>query len=227
MNVGKKFDSIQFEIGSYKAIVVFEKGLRDAVPLVHEGLLKASSLLKSKNDIVVTLSSTDDKFIGDAMGGVSGYTSNDHSLSVSINPATPGWKDFLAPTIAHEFSHVVRFQKVSGKENSTILGSLAFEGLAQCFEEAVTGNLRPWSKVLDKEQAMETWIKIREILNANSRDFYNRLFIKKDDPEFRHWSGYSLGYIIVKMRIDELGRKPDWEDLTGRSPAELVGKGLS
>ena len=226
MDVGKRFDSTQFEIEGYKAIVAFEKGLEDAAALIHEGLHRATALLKSKNDIVIIVSSTGDKFIGEEMGGVSGYTPNDHSISISINPSALGWKDFVISTIVHEFNHVVRFQKVSGKENGTILGSLALEGLAQCFEESITGTARPWSKAVSAKEAEEAWNKVKDKLDISSRDFYTRLFIKKDDPEFRHWTGYAIGYLIVKLRIEELGGKPDWEILTSMSPAELIGKGL-
>lgn len=133
----------------------------------------------------------------------------------------------MISTDAHEFNHVIRFQKINAEESSTVLGSLALEGLAQCFVEDMTGDLRPWSKALDREHAMEVWEKIKEKLDVSSMDFYNRLFLKKDDPEFRHRSGYALSYLVVKTRIIGLGGKPDWEDLTGMPSATLISKGMS
>lgn len=86
MDGGKRFDSAQFAINDYKVITVFEKALEAAVPLIHEGLQKASALLKSRNDIIITLSSTNEKLVQEEMDSVNGYTPNSHSIFLMINP---------------------------------------------------------------------------------------------------------------------------------------------
>jgi uncharacterized protein YjaZ len=224
-NEGRRLGFEQLEMSNFKVLVTYEKELEDAVSLVKEGMAKSEKLLISRNDIAVILSTNEDTFIRDRMDGVFGFTRNDFVISISINTGAHSWRDFVAQTIAHEYNHAVRFQRMSGRERSGIGAGIAFEGLAQCFEEAATGKVRPWSTALNMDQAKEVWQKITDRLDDNSVDLYNRLFISPDDKEFALWSGYALGYLIIKERLKE-GGNTDWERLVDMDSKSLIGKGL-
>ena len=226
MGSGRRLGITHLEMSNFDVFVTYEKGLEDAVPLIQEGIAKSEKLISSKNDIAVMLSANEDTFIRDRMDGVFGFTRKDFSISISINTGSNSWKDFVAQTAVHEFNHTVRLQKMFGRERSGIGVGIAFEGLAQCFEEAVTGQVRPWSKALDMEHAREVWQKIKDRLDDNSIDLYNRLFISSNDREFALWSGYALGYLIIKERIKEYGNSADWERLMDTASESLISKGL-
>ncbi len=200
--------------------MVYEKSLQKAVPLIEDGLLEASKLLNTENDIIINVSSTEDKFVGDKMGGVIGFTPNGHTFFLSINESTNNWVKFIAGNVAHEFNHAVRLQRVHQKSH-TLLNSLVFEGLAQCFEEQITGLTRPWSKAITRVKAQAIWMKLKKRLNVESMDLYNGLFIGQNDKEFPHWSGYTIGYLIVKERLHELGK--DWNDIMSMKLEVLMG----
>ena len=216
----------ELEMSNFKVLVTYEKELEDAVSLIKEGILRSEKLISSRNDIAVILSTDEDTFIRDRMDGVFGFTRNDFTISISINTESSSWKDFVVQTAAHEFNHIVRFQKMFGRERNCIGAGIAFEGLAQCFEEAVTGHVRPWSKALNRDQAKEVWQKIKDRLDDNSVDLYNRLFINSNDKEFALWSGYALGYLIIKEKITELGKDMDWEELMDMDSKTLISNGL-
>ena len=216
----------ELEMSNFKVLVTYEKELEDAVSLIKEGILRSEKLISSRNDIAVILSSDEDTFMRDRMDGVFGFTRNDFTISISINTESSSWKDFVAQTAAHEFNHIVRFQKMFGRERNCIGAGIAFEGLAQCFEEAAMGQLRPWSKALNRDQAKEVWQKIKDRLDDNSVDLYNRLFINSNDKEFALWSGYALGYLIIKEKITELGKDMDWEELMDMDSKTLISNGL-
>ena len=225
-NVGRKLGFVQLEMSNFRVLVTYEKELEDAVSLVKEGMAKSEKLLISRNDIAVIMSTNEDTFIRDKMDGVFGFTRNDFLISIGINTGADSWRDFVAKTIAHEYNHVVRLQRMSGRERSSIGVGIVFEGLAQCFEEAVTGQVRPWSTALNKDQAKEVWQKIKDRLDDNSTDLYNRLFISPNDKEFALWSGYALGYLIIKERLKEGGNSTDWERLMNMDSKSLIGGGL-
>ena len=223
---GRRLGFMQLEMNNFKVLVTYERELVDAVSLVREGILKSEKLLSSRNDLVIMLSTNADTFIRDKMDGVFGFTRNDFSISISINTESNLWREFVAQTTAHEFNHAVRFQKMFGRERSGIGVGIVFEGLAQCFEEAATGQVRPWSKALDIDQARAVWQKIKDRLDDNSVDLYNRLFISPNDKEFALWSGYALGRLIIKERLNEYGSSTDWEKLMNMDSKSLISRGL-
>ena len=218
--VGKHFDVIQFKLGGNKCILTYEKALLKAVPLVKEGLLKSSKLLSTKNDLIINVSSTKSKFVKNDMDGVTALTMNGYTMFLSINENAAKWRQFLAGTVAHEFNHAIRFQRIDQKDR-TLLNNIVSEGLAQCFEYQLTGSLRPWSTAITRDQARTIWVKLKEKLDVESRDMQDRIFIKQKDKEFPHWSGYTVGYLLIKKRLEEL--KMDWEKVMCMKSKVIIG----
>lgn len=222
-NIDKRFDVIQFKLGGYKCILTYEKGLLKAVPLVKEGLLKSSKLLSTKNDLIINVSSTKNKFVKNNMDGVTAFTMNEYTMFLSINKNANKWRRFLTGTVVHEFNHAIRFQRI-GQSDKTLLNNIVSEGLAECFEYQLTGSLRPWSTAITRDQAQAIWVKLRKRRDLESRDLYERLFLKQDDKEFPHWSGYTIGYLIIGKRLDEMGK--GWDKVMDMKSKVLLGDGV-
>lgn len=100
------------------------------------------------------------------------------------------------------------------------------ESEGKSIDFTIKGQVRPWSKALDMEHAREVWQKIKDRLDDNSIDLYNRLFISSNDREFALWSGYALGYLIIKERIKEYGNSAYWERLMDTDSKSLISDGL-
>ena len=222
----KNFTVMQSRIGSRKAIIICQRELKPTLPLARTSLSKAAAKLQTSNDIILMISTTSDKFVSESMQGVSGFTHNDHTISILVNTESNKWKEAMGGTIAHEFNHVVRFQGTAMAQDRSLRASLAFEGLAQCFEEEMTGKLKPWSTAINENQAKAIWKRIKGSLDSESRDLYTDLFIRKDAKRFPHWAGYALGYLIVKKTLAKNAKK-GWKWAITASPKELIGSRFS
>ncbi len=218
---GKRFGVSRFKVGSHACIVVYEIRVGDALPYIKHGAMKASKLLTTENDIIVTVSYSDDNFVKRKMDGVNGFTSNGYALWLGINTGSPDWRESVEGTVIHEFNHAIRFQRTRKTRNLNLADRLALEGLAQCFAEELTGVTRPWSDAISEAEAKRVWDKIKGKLDVKSRDLSFRIFLNNDDKEFPHWSGYTISYLIIKKRLKELKGK-DWNEVIGKSSKALM-----
>ena len=222
IGANRHFGVIQLNFDAHKCIIVYEEGLQKAVPLVKEGLLKSSKLLSTKNDLIINVSSTKNTFIKNDMGGVTAFTMNEYTMFLSINENATKWRHFLIGTVAHEFNHLIRFQRI-GQSDKTLMNNIVAEGLAQCFEYQLTGSLRPWSTAITRNRARVVWAKLKRKLNHESRDLYERLFLKRNDKEFPHWSGYTIGYFLMEKRLGK--SEKDWEKVMSMKSKTIIGDG--
>jgi uncharacterized protein YjaZ len=103
--------------------------------------------------------------------------------------------------------------------------TIAFDGLAQCFETEVCGKRPPYAASLSAQQARKTWKLIEDNLNSLDEDLYRRIFFARNDKEVPTWAGYRISFMIVsRMRKrSRLG----WNELMGLSSEEIVGSGIS
>ena len=219
----KKFRVAQSKLGTNKGLIIYEENLQEAVPLIKLGLHKSSKLLHTNNDVIIDASILNDKFIKNRMEGVSGFCPNPYMLSIRINPKALNWKSHVVGVISHEFSHMVRFQRIV-KEKYTILDYLAMEGLAQCFETQITGFVRPYSKALTDKEARIVWRKVKKIMHKSGKDLYRRVFLERKDKVFPHWSGYTISYLILNERLHNM--KSSWDEIIGMDAKSLIGDGL-
>ena len=77
----KRFIVAKSRIGNLEAIIVCQRELKLGIPLAMTALSKAATKLQTRNDIVLLISTTSDKFVSESMQGVSGFTHNDHTIS--------------------------------------------------------------------------------------------------------------------------------------------------
>ena len=223
-DVGRHFEVSQLKIGNYKIIINYEMNLQKTIPFLKKGLLMASKLLKIESDMVVIASSTQDEFVKDRMGGITGYTPNAYTLFLTINVKSR-WKKYIIGTVAHEFNHAIRFQRIKSTRYFTLRDSLVLEGLAQCFEEDSAGTIRPWSTAITNSQAQKTWAKLNGKLDIKSRDLYYRVFLSPDDKEFPHWAGYTIAYLILRKKLKRL-KIANWNKIMNMSSELLIEDGL-
>lgn len=119
----------------------------------------------------------------------------------------------IKQTIIHEYNHLAFFfyQKIFRKKYKwRIIDSLIMEGLAQNFEENIL-KIRPiYSKVLSQSNAFNLLKNIKNELYKFDRKFYESLFF--GSKKFKRWSGYTIGYFIVKKFIKQ-NKNLNWKDL--------------
>ena len=202
-----------------------EKFLSEVKPVVKKTLERCEKFLKPKRKYFVVISPTYDTFVKTEMGGSSGNTDDvGKNMFVSVNTENKEWKRSFIGSVSHEFNHIVRLQS-AGKNffKFSIAEMIALDGLAQCFEEDMSGYKAPYSNAITISEAKRLWKKIKSKLNNIDPYFYRKLFFG-DYKSFPHWGGYTLSYLIVKKRKEELGLS--WPELMKIDAKKLIGDGL-
>lgn len=110
---------------------------------------------------------------------------------------------WLPSALAHELYHARRY--VTHPFGATLAESLVEEGLPSIFEEFIELNLEvPYAHHLNSKKIAQAWEKAKPLLDSQDyhRDdwFYGGNGIEK-------WTGYSLGYDIVRQYIEKRGEK--------------------
>ncbi|HLC59722.1 MAG TPA: DUF2268 domain-containing putative Zn-dependent protease [archaeon] len=194
-------------------------------PLVKKYLEEAELFLMPKKPVKINLVYTSSPHVIKDMGGSTGFTW-ENNITLEINTETKGWKDRLRGTVMHEFNHAMRYQ-ITGKsfDDYAFIDSFAMEGLAQCFEEHITGNINPWSKAISKTKARIMWRKIKPLLNEkNNGNLYQRIFLSRNDKTFPHWTGYTVSYLTLSKKLKELDL--EWPEIMKIDSKSLVANGL-
>ena len=186
------------------------------VKLISSCLLKCYSEIPLLNK-KIAIYYTEDSFIKDKMKGVYGHAW-DNVVNLQINPKK-GWKDWLVNIIAHEYSHLA---VLDVRKWEILADSLIIEGIAENFrEEIIGGKKAPWTQALTRDESVKLLKKIKNKLKSTSTQIYNSLFFGSKD--FKMWSGYTLGYFIVR-NFRKKHPKMKWGDIIKMNSLELLKK---
>ncbi len=119
-----------------------------------------------------------------------------YTIHLFINPDSYT-KLSLQKTIAHEWNHLV-FYRYNPKPRYALGGHILMEGLAEVFrEEVMGGKPAPWASALTRNQAREQLARLGPKLASKDVRTYNQVFFG-DKKKYRRWTGYSIGYRLVK-----------------------------
>lgn len=143
--------------------------------------------------------------------GIGGYAPTPNLIFVSIDPKFPNLKNSieneLKRTLAHELHHCVRSRSVG--YGDTLLEALVTEGLADHFNlEVYGGKPHPWDIALSEEQIKDYLEKAKTNFNDKNYD-HNSWFFGSKEKDIPRWTGYTLGFKIVKRYLEKnLDKKP-------------------
>lgn len=162
------------------------------------------------------------------MGRVTGFTPFGSVVHVYISPQRFKTSS-LKETVAHEFNHAVflRYHSVE-----LLKDALVFEGLAENFQEAITQSRSPMSRSLARHEALNCLQDLAPFLNVSLAggnqsekelpDMYATVFLGGDlkDRPIKRWTGYSIGYHLVKDYISISSGK-SWKELVEMNPRDI------
>jgi len=138
------------------------------------------------------------------MASASYYTIH---LFIELNNYT---QESLRETLIHEWNHLV-FYRYHSKEKYTLLEHMIIEGLAEVFrEEVIGGEPAPWAIALNRKEAQKQLNLLKGELNKEDRDLYKNVFFGND--KFKKWTGYSIGYWLIKQFREE-NPNYSWEEI--------------
>ncbi|MEO7617656.1 MAG: DUF2268 domain-containing putative Zn-dependent protease [Candidatus Saccharibacteria bacterium] len=134
--------------------------------------------------------------------GFGAVTENKEALVLTLSPVKVDLsksleKDYPA-LVAHELHHAVRFQEYPYRNDRfSLLESVVFEGLAEVFQE----ELYPDSPLHINPEITDFDEWIRKMLAEDKNYDYNAWFF--GSAEIPRWTGYSIGYYIVKRTLQD------------------------
>lgn len=164
---------------------------------------------------------TFNKFVREKMSGTTGYTPWRNVMLLFINPNSRQWEKSLARTIGHEFNHSA-FLKCN--ECKTLLDILICEGLAEHFREQVIGGGRaPWTKVLNENKSNKILLKMESGRILQSTNFAVHRAVLFGNNAYTPWTGYSIGYYILKTFLGN-NLNLDWREIMTLRPKNIFEK---
>lgn len=141
--------------------------------------------------------------------GVGGRTRTSDFIEFAINEEK-ATENLISEMITHELCHAARWGKNDEWANS-LFDNIISEGIATYLEAEFVKNRKEKTVFIktilertDKEN-QKIFEILRSQLDSNYYD-YNTIFFNGDD-DLPRWSGYSLGYYLVKKYLKKTNKK--------------------
>jgi uncharacterized protein YjaZ len=134
-------------------------------------------------------------------GGVNGVAR--YSCVFHIFLSLKSWsQESLAHTVAHELNHTIYYyHHYDDFNNYTLLDEMIMEGLAENFrEQLLGGSPAPWAIALAKQDVLDTLSAMNEeTLYTRDQNIIKSVLFGNN--KYQKWTGYSIGYWLVKEFI--------------------------
>lgn len=137
--------------------------------------------------------------------GICGRAENSHLVSISLDPGSAylqkNFTEVFGSALAHELHHCARWH--ARERDHTLLESMVSEGLADAFAAEITGGYVPlWLGVLTQSQIQTLGEKAKK--EYHRKDYDHALwFFGSNTSEVPRWTGYSLGFRLVKKYFEK------------------------
>lgn len=141
--------------------------------------------------------------------GVGGRTRTSDFIEFAINEEK-ATKNLISEMVAHEFCHAARWGKNDEWINSLFDGMIS-EGIATYLEAEFVKDRKEKTVFIETilertdDENKKILEKLRDQLESNYYD-YDTIFFNGND-ELPRWSGYSLGYYLVKKYLEKTHKK--------------------
>ncbi|MBI2578097.1 MAG: hypothetical protein HYW26_00130 [Candidatus Aenigmarchaeota archaeon] len=168
------------------------------------------------SDIKIFIFPTNSRFVKENLSGSSGFCVWKNVITIFVHPKSK-WQKSLANTICHEYAHAA----TSGyHKNKTLLEAMIDEGIAEDFCESVlSGKPSPWSKALTEKEARTFFRRMKNKLNSKNPNL--RQEVLYGSVRYPMWTGYSIGYYIVKNYTRRKG-KVIWKKMFLENPEKIL-----
>ena len=141
--------------------------------------------------------------------GAGGYTFSADFIRINIDDKK-ATKNLISENVVHELCHAARWGK-NDEWTKNLFDGIIFEGLACVLEAEFVKDksektlfIKTILERTDKENE-KILSELREQLDSNDYD-YDMVFFNGND-KLPRWSGYSLGYYLVKKYLEKTNKK--------------------
>ncbi len=147
------------------------------------------------------------------LGGVLGFSLGASATLLFVWPRGD-WRENLSYNVVHEYAHLVRnllFPRgISGgrlvymktQQPETLLDAMVAEGISDCFAQECLNGARPrWMDTQDEVKPRRMWPRLHRRFGISDTTEIRR-FLFGDGDRVPAWTGYTLGYMIVRRFLD-------------------------
>jgi len=193
----------------------YKKEFNQRIKLISEKIInKCEEYIEEM--VHIFLFPTFDKFAREKMKGVSGYCPWDNTILIFIN-FVEGWEKQLEETIVHELAHAL---SPFAKHDAPIGNWLILEGIAENFKDFILpGNQSEWTKTISEKESRKIFEEIQPILDQNNFEKYSEIFF--GTGKYPLWTGYTIGYYLVKRYLKKQ-ESVDWKELLKMNPEKIL-----
>ena len=148
------------------------------------------------------------------LGGVLGFSLGASATLLFVWPQGD-WRSNLRYNVVHEYAHLVRnllFPRgiAGGKlvymktqQPETLLDAMVAEGISDCFAQRCLDGARPrWMDTRDEVELLRMWPRVHRRFGVSDATEIRR-FLFGDGDRVPAWTGYTLGYMIVRKYLDK------------------------
>ena len=188
------------------------------IKTITEAIKKCSDVLPGGITSIFVFP-TFSQFVKEEMSGTTGYTPWPDTILIFINPANLRCDKALSETVGHEFNHTVFLRN---KKCATLSESIIFEGLAEHFREQVIGGDQAlWTKIFELNQARVIFseMKLANLLQSTDPKIRRGVFFGNE--KYIRWTGYVIGYYIVKSFLEN-NPSLGWKEIMTKQPKEII-----
>lgn len=198
---------------SYSYNVEYEKEIKTSC---EEAIKKCEKYLDGK--IHIFLFPTFDEFAIEKMNGVNGFCPWTNTIFIFIN-FTNQWKKYLKEAIIHELAHAL---SPYSKSDTSIGSWLVLEGLAENFKDFIFPESQSkWTHAISETESQKILAEIKPFFRENNFNKYSEVFF--GTGKYPLWTGYTIGYCIVKNYIKKYPNI-NWNELLRKNPKEILKK---
>ena len=197
------------------------KSQRDIIEKkIKETVIKCNQVLSvpTKNYIFVLpyLPTEKDKVFDGTMG-VACYSCVFY-IFISLDKWT---QKSLANTVAHELNHTIYYyHHYSNFGDYTLLDEIVLEGLAENFrEQVIDSTASAWATALSKYDALNILKSVNDILLSKDSELIKKFLFGCSD--YKKWTGYSVGYWLVKEFIKN-NKNLLWEEVMRINSTDIL-----
>ena len=147
------------------------------------------------------------------LGGVLGFSLGASATLLFVWPRGD-WRANLTYNVVHEYAHLVRnllFPRgIAGgrlvymktQQPETLLDAMVAEGISDCFAQECLDGARPrWMDTQDEVEPLRMWPRLHRRFGISDATEIRR-FLFGDGDRVPAWTGYALGYMIVRRFLD-------------------------
>ena len=147
------------------------------------------------------------------LGSVLGFSLGASATFLFVWPRGD-WNANLRYNVVHEYAHLVRnllfprgisggrFVYMKTQRPETLMDAMVAEGIADCFARERLGGARPrWMESYDESDSPRMWPRVHRRFGVSDSAEIRR-FLFGDGDRVPAWTGYALGYTIVRRFLD-------------------------